>query len=132
LTSVLTGIAKGNMQSCQVCENPRRFDLTTSQIEWHNLGHPGLSGLRSVAGSTRLRGMVIIRPGDQILYEIKPGSWIRINELDVAIAAGHSVNDLATNCRRCDRLVLNRNPGARGFWRGLVEKIALKGIRKAS
>ncbi len=119
------------MQSCQVCENPRRFDLTTSQIEWHNLGHPGLSDLRSAASSTSLRGVVIIRPGDQILYEIKPGSWSRIDEIDVAIAAGHSVNDLATNCRRCSRLVLERHPGARGFWRALVERIALRGIRKA-
>jgi hypothetical protein len=117
------------MQSCQVCENPRRFDLTTSQIEWHNLGHPGLSGLRSAASASRLRSVVIIRPGDQILYEIKPGSWSRIDEIDVAIAAGHSVNGLTTNCRRCDRIVLERRIGPRGFWRSLVERI---GLRKTS
>jgi hypothetical protein len=120
------------MQGCQVCENPRRADLTTSQIEWHNLGHPGLAGLRIAPGSGRLRGLVIIRPGDQILYEITPGSWTRIDELDVAIAAGHSVNELATNCRRCSRLVLERRPGARGFWRSLLERMALRGLRKAS
>jgi hypothetical protein len=119
------------MQTCQVCENPRRFDLTTSQIEWHNMGHPGLSSLRSAGSSTKLRGVVIIRPGDQILYEIKPGSWTRIDELDVAIAAGHSVNDLATNCRRCARLVLERRPSARGFWGALLEKIALRGLKRA-
>lgn len=119
------------MRGCQVCENPRRFDLTTSQIEWHNMGHPGLSSVRAAAGSTKLRGTVIIRPGDQILYEIKPGSWIRIDELDVAIAAGHSVNDLAISCRRCARLVLERRPGARGFWGSLLEKIALRGLRRA-
>jgi hypothetical protein len=120
------------MQGCQVCENPRRSDLTTSQIEWHNMGHPGQSNLRGVTGSTKLRSVVIIRPGDQILYEIKPGSWTRINELDVAIAAGHSVHDLATNCRRCDRLVMKRRPGARGFWRSMIERIALSGLRKSS
>lgn len=121
------------MQGCQVCENPRRSDLTTSQIEWHNMGHPGLAGVRAAApGSTKLRSVVIIRPGDQILYEIKPGSWTRVDELDVAIAAGHSVHDLASNCRRCSRLVLERRPGARGFWRSLLERIALRGLRKAS
>ena len=118
------------MQRCQVCENPRSFDLTTSQIEWHNLGHPGLSSLRRTASSTKVRSFVIVRPGDEILYEIKPGSWSRIDELDLAIAAGHRVNELMTNCRRCDRLVLDRRPGARGFWRVLIEKIALKGIRR--
>src|SRR5215469_10777143 len=119
------------MRECQVCENPRRPDLTTSQIEWHNLGHPGLRSERMAAGPARLRSLVIIRPGDQILYEIKPGSWKRIDELDVALAAGHSVHELAANCRRCSRLVLERRPGARGFWRLLVERIALRGLRKA-
>jgi len=118
------------MQGCRVCENPRRSDLTTSQIEWHNMGHPGLGNLRGATAS-KLRSVVIIRPGDQILYEIKPGSWTRIDELDVALAAGHSVHELASNCRRCDRLVLERRPGARGFWRSLVERIALRGLRKA-
>ncbi len=118
------------MQGCQVCENPRRADLTTSQIEWHNLGHPGLERLRSTGTPTKLRSVVIIRPGDQILYEIKPGSWTRIDELDVAIAAGHSVHDLAASCRRCSRLVLERRLGARSFWRSLLERIALRGMRK--
>lgn len=54
------------MLSCQVCENPRRFDLTTSQIEWHNLGHPGFGSLRNTAGSTKVRSVVIIRPGDPL------------------------------------------------------------------
>jgi hypothetical protein len=120
------------MHGCQVCENPRRPDLTTSQIEWHNMGHPGLTSMRDAAASTKLRSIVIVRPGDQILYEIKPGSWIRVDELDVAIAAGHSVRDLASNCRRCSRLVLERHPGARGFWSSLLEKIALRGLRKSS
>ncbi len=119
------------MQGCQVCDNPRRPDLTTSQIEWHNMGHPGLESLRSRAASTKLRSVVIIRPGDQILYEIKPGSWTRIDELDVAIAAGHSVHDLAATCRRCSRLVLERRRGARGFWGALLERIALRRLRKA-
>lgn len=119
------------MQGCQVCEDPRRPDLTTSQIEWHNLGHPGLAALRGASGSARLRSVVIIRPGDQILYEVKPGSWSRVDELDIAIAAGHNVHELASNCRRCARLVLERRPSARGFWRALVERIALRGLRKA-
>jgi len=120
------------MRGCQVCENPRRSDLTTSQIEWHNIGHPGRANLRYTPGSRKLRSLVIIRPGDEILYEIKPGSWTRVDELDVAIAAGHSVHDLASNCRRCSRLVLGRHPGARGFWRSLLERIALRGLPKAS
>jgi hypothetical protein len=103
--------------------------LTTSQIEWHNLGHPGLGSLRHVPGSTKLRSLVIIRPGDQILYEVKPGSWKRVDELDVAIAVGHSVNGFAANCRRCDRIVLERRIGPRGFWRSLVEKIKLRKTR---
>jgi hypothetical protein len=119
------------MQGCQVCDNPRRADLSASQIEWHNMGHPGLGNLRPSIGAGRRRGVVIIRPGDQILYEIKPGCWTRIDELDVAVAAGQSVNELASNCRRCSRLVLERRPGARGFWRSLVERIALRGLRKA-
>jgi hypothetical protein len=112
------------MQVCQVCENPRSSGLTTSQIEWHNMGHPGL---RSVSAANRnprkLRSVVIIRPGDQILYEIKPGSWARIDEIDVAIAAGHSVKEFATNCRRCSRLVLDRRVKPRGIWNWLAEKI---------
>ncbi|HEY2105862.1 MAG TPA: hypothetical protein VGH29_08755 [Candidatus Binataceae bacterium] len=106
--------------------------MTTSQIEWHNLGHPGFNSLRYTAGSSKVRSVVIIRPGDQILYEVKPGSWCRIDELDLAMAAGHSVNDLATSCRRCARLVLERRPGAHGFWRTLVERIALKAIGRAN
>jgi hypothetical protein len=119
------------MHLCQVCENPRRPDLTTSQIEWHNLGHPGLENFRSRQASSILRSVVIIRPGDQILYEVKPGAWTRIDELEVARAAGHNVNELATNCKRCSRLVLERLPGAHGFWRLLLERIALKGLKKA-
>lgn len=119
------------MQVCQVCENPRRSDLTTSQIEWHNMGHPGLASVRAAAGSKRLRSLVIIRPGDQILYEIEPGSWKPVDELDVAVAVGHSVHELASNCRRCSRLVLERRPAASGFWRSLLEKVALKGLRRA-
>ena len=113
------------MRSCQVCENPRRADLTTSQIEWHNLGHPGLGSLRH-DGATRMRSLVIIRPGDQILYEIQPGSWKRVDELDVAIAAGHDVSGLTAKCRRCNRLVLERRLGPLGFWRSLMEKLVFR------
>ena len=119
------------MQCCQVCENPRRPDLTTSQIEWHNLGHPGVGALRNPAGSTRLRSVVIIRPGDQILYEIKPGSWRQIDEMAVAVAAGHDVHELATRCRRCLRPVLDRRLGQSGLLRSLIERMALRAFRKS-
>jgi hypothetical protein len=52
-----------------------------------------------------------------------------VDELDVAIAVGHSVNGFAANCRRCDRIVLERRIGPRGFWRSLVEKIKLRKTR---
>jgi hypothetical protein len=110
------------MQGCQVCENPRSSGLTTSQIEWHNMGHPGLSAFNR--DSKKLRSVIIIRPGDQILYEIKPGSWTRIDEIDVAIAAGHSVKELATNCRRCSRLVLDRRIRAGSIWTWLAQRIS--------
>ncbi|MGO9059890.1 MAG: hypothetical protein ACLQU2_21300 [Candidatus Binataceae bacterium] len=119
------------MQGCQVCENPRQLGVSTSQIEWHNLGHPGLD-LRRGADSRKLRTVVIIRPGDRILYEIKAGSWCQIEELDVAIAAGRTVNNVGATCARCFRRVLDRRPGALGFWRSLTERIVLKGLRKAS
>ncbi|GEM_PF-3847647 len=113
------------MQGCQVCQNPRSSGLTTSQIEWHNMGHPGISSVSAVLRASRkLRSVVIIRPGDQILYEIKPGSWVRIDEIDVAIAAGHSVSKLATNCRRCSRRVLDRRFGPGGIRAWLAGKIA--------
>jgi hypothetical protein len=118
------------MQRCPVCENPRRPNLTTSQIEWHNMGHPGLGALRTPARSTRLRSIVVIRPGDQILYEIQPGSWRPIDELDIAVAAGHSVSELASYCRRCARPVLDRRLARPGILRSLIEKIALKTFRK--
>ena len=118
------------MHGCLVCENPRRLDLTTSQIEWHNMGHPGHDALRTSTYSRKLRGVVIIRPGDQILYEAKPGSWSRIDEINLAIAAGHSVDEIATNCRRCFRLVLERRISPHGFWRSLLETIASR-IRRA-
>ena len=120
------------MQGCQVCANPRDPGVSTSQIEWHNLGHPGLAEVHRQVGASKLRSVVVIRPGDQILYEIKPGRWHRIDELDVAIAAGHSVNNMATTCARCFRKVLERRPGASGFWRSMMERIALKGLRRPS
>ena len=110
------------MRACQVCENPRSASLSTSQIEWHNLGHPGLSTMPP-APAKGLRSVVIIRPGDQILYEIKPGSWTRIEEADVAIAAGHTVEDLAANCRRCSRLVLDRRVRAPGLRSWLAARL---------
>jgi hypothetical protein len=122
----------GDVQECLVCENPRRPGLSTSQIEWHNLGHPGLVEIHRRVPPGKLRSLIIIRPGDHILYEIKPGQWRRIDELDVAIAAGHSVQDMATSCRRCSRRVLERRPGALGFWRSLMERIALTGLRRAN
>ncbi len=117
------------MHECLVCDNPRRPGLSTSQIEWHNLGHPGLVEIGRQVSPGKLRALVIIRPGDQIMYEIKPGQWRRIDELDVAIAAGHSVQNMATSCRRCSRRVLERRPHAPGFWRLLMERIALAGLR---
>jgi hypothetical protein len=126
-------MARGRtVQDCRVCDNPRRLDLSTSQIEWHNLGHPGIDAFRRQVGPRKLRTVVVIRPGDQILYEIKPGKWCRIDELDVAIAGGHSVQDLATNCRRCSRRVLERHPGALGFWRSLMERVALTALRRTN
>jgi hypothetical protein len=114
------------MRGCQVCINPRNSGLTTSQIEWHNIGHPGMDKVPvSPNGTNRLRSMVIIRPGDQILYEITPGSWSRIDEIDLAIAAGHPVDEVASNCRRCSRLVLQRRVRAGGIWTWLADKIAL-------
>jgi hypothetical protein len=120
------------MQGCAVCENPRKPDLSRSQIEWHNQGHPGLAELSRQADRRKLRSVVIIRPGDQILYEIRPGNWRSIDEMDVAIAAGYSINELAVSCRRCSRLVLERRPGAISIWRSLLERIALRAIRQRS
>jgi hypothetical protein len=120
------------VQECLVCDNPRRPGLSTSQIEWHNLGHPGLVEIGRQVSPGKLRALVIIRPGDQIIYEIKPGQWRRVEELDVAIAAGHGVQDLVTNCRRCSRRVLERRAGAPGFWRSLMERVALTGLRRAN
>ena len=119
------------MQGCQVCENPRHPGVSTSQIEWHNLGHPGLD-LRRGFDPRKIRTTVIIRPGDQILYEVKAGSWCRIEELDVAIAAGRTINDMGTTCTRCFRRVLERRPGALGFWRSLTERVMLKALRKSA
>ena len=70
--------------------------------------------------------MVIIRPGDQILYEIKPGSWKRVDELDVAIAVGHSVSGFITNCKRCDRVVVERRIGSPSFWRSLFDRLTFR------
>jgi hypothetical protein len=113
------------MRGCQVCIDPRNSGLSTSQIEWHNMGHPGMDNVPlSPHGSDRLRSVVIIRPGDQILYEVKPGSWTRIDEMDVAIAAGHKVEEMATNCRRCSRMVLDRRVRSRGALTWLADKIA--------
>jgi hypothetical protein len=120
------------VHNCRVCENPRRLDLSTSQIEWHNLGHPGIEAFHRQADPGKLRAVVVIRPGDQILYEIKPGKWCRIDELDVAIAGGHSVQDLMMICRRCSRRVLERRPGAGGFWRSLMERMALITLRRTN
>ena len=114
------------MQGCQVCVNPRHPGVSASQIEWHNLGHPGLVDRYQYFDRRKLRSVVIIRPGDQILYEVKPGTWCRIDELDVAIAAGHGVVDKAVTCTRCFRRVLERRRGGLGFWRSWVERIALK------
>ncbi len=114
------------MRGCQVCDNPRSSGLTTSQIEWHNLGHPGSGNVPAEPyGAKKLRSVVIIRPGDQILYEIRPGSWARIDEMKIAIAAGHAVDELTTNCRRCSRLVLDRRVRTRGMRAWLAEKIGL-------
>ncbi len=118
------------MQGCQVCANPRHPGASTSQIEWHNLGHPGLADVGRHLDPRKLRAVVIIRPGDQILYEIKLGRWCRVDELDVAIAAGHSVNDKTATCARCFRRVLERRPGALGFWSSLMERIAPKALRR--
>ncbi len=120
------------MHLCAVCENPRKADLTTSQIEWHNMGHPGVDRVRTFNGPSRVRSVVIIRPGDQVLYEIEPGSWRRIDELDIAVAAGHGVSRLSTTCKRCLRPVLERRLSQSGFWRLLIERIALRGLRRAS
>ena len=120
------------VHNCRVCDNPRRLDLSTSQIEWHNLGHPGIEAFHRQADPGKLRAVVVIRPGDQILYEIKPGKWCRIDELDVAIAGGHSVQDLVMICRRCSRRVLERRPGAGGFWRSLLERVALTALRRTN
>jgi hypothetical protein len=118
-----------NVQDCQVCANPRHPSVSTSQIEWHNLGHPGLADGRQL-DPRKLRAVVIIRPGDQILYEIKQGIWCRVDELDVAIAAGHRVNDKSATCARCFRHVLERRRGPLGFWGSLKERIALKTLRR--
>jgi hypothetical protein len=120
------------VQECLVCDNPRRPNLSTSQIEWHNLGHPGLVEIGRQVSPGKLRTLVIIRPGDQIMYEIKPGQWRRVEELDVAIAEGHRVQDLVTRCRRCSRQVLERRPSALGFWRLLMERVALMGLRRSA
>jgi hypothetical protein len=113
------------MRGCQVCINPRSSGLTTSQIEWHNMGHPGMNSIPATpGGSDRLRSVVIIRPGDQILYEVRPGSWTRIDEIEIAIAAGHKIDELATSCRRCSRLVLDRKVRARSLLAWVAEKIA--------
>jgi hypothetical protein len=104
--------------------------LSASQIEWHNLDHPGLEALGRV-DSKKFRAAVIIRPGDQILYEIKPGKWSRVDELDVAIAAGHGVNESVARCRRCLRRVMERRPSTLGFWRSRVEAVALRVLKRA-
>lgn len=127
MTVLFTG--GDDVQECLVCDNPRRPGLSTSQIEWHNLGHPGLVDIRRQVNPGKLRALVIIRPGDHILYEIRPGKWRRIEELDVAIAAGRSVKDVATSCRRCSRRVLERRSSAPGFWRLLRERVTLAGLR---
>jgi hypothetical protein len=120
------------VQECQVCDNPRRPGLSTSQIEWHNLGHPGLVDIGRQVHPGKLRTFVVIRPGDQIMYESGAGKWSRIDELDIAIAAGRSVNSKVTDCRRCSRRVLERRrPVSLGFWRSLIESVALKSFGKA-
>ena len=119
------------MHGCAVCNNPRDLRLSASQIEWHNIDHPGLEALGRQVDTKKFRAAVIIRPGDEILYEIKPGKWCRVDELDVAIAAGHGVNTLATSCHRCFRRVLERRPNDLGFWRSRVESIALKIFKRA-
>lgn len=118
------------MQGCQVCSNPRKPDLSTSEIEWHNLGHPGLADVRPI-DSKKLRTMVIIRPGDQILYEVSPGKWCRIDELDVAIAAGQRIKGRIINCSRCSRRVFDRRPSASGLIRSLLERVIPAGLRKS-
>jgi hypothetical protein len=59
------------MHGCVVCVALRDPRLSASQIEWHNIGHPGIESLGRVE-SKKFCAAVIIRPGDQILYEIKP------------------------------------------------------------
>jgi hypothetical protein len=76
--------------------------------------------------------MVIIRPGDQILYESEPGKWCRIDEIDVAIATGRRVSGRISHCTRCFRRVLERREaGPLGFIRSLIGGVALKGFRRA-
>lgn len=121
------------MESCQVCNNPRRAGLSQALIQWHNHGHPGLEDLkRQFDSPERLREAVVIRPGDQILYEVKPGKLCRVNELDVALCAGRGVNEVETRCLRCKRRVLERRPSASGFLRSVVEAFALRILSKAA
>ena len=119
------------MRACAVCHNPRDPRLSTSQVEWHNLAHPGLEAFSRQLDTRRVRATVIIRPGDQILYEINPGKWCRVDELDVAIAAGHGVNESVARCRRCLRRVLERHPTPAGLWRSLVGTIGSKLLKSA-
>lgn len=119
------------MRACAVCHNPRDPRLSTSQVEWHNIGHPGLEAFSRQLDTRRVRATVIIRPGDQILYEINPGKWCRVDELDVAIAAGHGVNESVARCRRCLRRLLERHPTPAGLWRSLVGTIGSKLLKSA-
>lgn len=127
------GEEQTRMQGCKVCDNPRTVGLSEAQIQWHNHGHPGLEELKQQFDNPRrLRAVVVIRPGDQILYELKPGKLCRVDELDVALAAGHGVNEVAARCLRCKRRVLERRPSACGFWRSLIETVALRALKKAA
>jgi hypothetical protein len=120
------------VRECQVCNNPSQPGLSTSQIEWHNLGHPGLVHPHHEVRPGKLRTWVIIRPGDQILYESEPGNWCRIDEMDVAIAAGRRVSSRKNHCTRCFRRVLERrDAGPLGFFRSLIGSVALTGFRRA-
>ena len=117
------------MRGCSVCYDPRDPRLSTSQIEWHNMGHPGLENLRRA--DTGSLNIVVVRPGDQILYEVRPGKRCRVDEVDVAVAASHGFNNFATACRRCFRRVLERRPTGSGFWRLRMENTAFKFLKKA-
>jgi hypothetical protein len=97
--------------ACAVCANPTSATLSPGQIRWHNHNHPmpERSPVRSEWSGARkdLPFMVVVRPGDRLIYETAPGEY---QELPLAALLGGDTEQRILTCVRCHRRVLTQRP----------------------